>query len=94
MPVVALAEALLAFNSKYLVIGVNALPPGTLPVSELSYLIDLDRKLPKYCEIWIGGPVINLNGEKLQHKVQYIRTLNSFDEILKDMQPSPNTGSR
>jgi DNA-binding transcriptional MerR regulator len=86
MPVVALAEAVLAFKSKYVVIGLNALPPGTLPMSEQAYLLDLDKKLPKFCEIWVGGPIIDLNGEKLSHKIRYLRTLNEFDEILKNMQ--------
>ena len=86
MPVVALAEAVLAFKSKYVVVGLNALPPGTLPLSEQAYLLDLDKRLPASCEIWVGGPIIDLDGAKLSHKIRFLRTLDEFDDILKNMQ--------
>ena len=82
LPVDALIEAVKAFKAKHIVLGTTPLPPGTLPVNEHDYIIDLDRKLPADCAIWIGGPMPELKGRRLQHRLIHIKTLPEFETLL------------
>ncbi|MBM4251328.1 MAG: MerR family transcriptional regulator [Deltaproteobacteria bacterium] len=82
LPVPALTEAVIALNARHIVIGSTSLPPGTLPITEHEYLQELDKRLPPFCEIWVGGPLIEFKESKLKHKFRFIRTLVGFDEMV------------
>lgn len=82
LPPGALAEAVTAFKADKLVIGTTPMPMNMLPVSEADYLVELDKRLPKTCEIWVGGAPSDLKHARLKRPLRFLRSLREFDEAV------------